>query len=53
MTFYINSVINYLMLTHFLVFLGGCLIGLIAGFTIGFTHATDKFDKHVNKKHKS
>ncbi len=53
MTIYLNSAINYFMLTNLLIFVGGCLVGLIAGFTIGFTHATDKFDKHVNKKHKS
>jgi hypothetical protein len=38
------------MFTYALVAIIACALGLVAGFTIGFTHAVNKFNKRVNKK---
>jgi uncharacterized protein YneF (UPF0154 family) len=38
------------MFTYVLVAILACFLGLIAGITIGFVYAVDRFDKTANKK---
>lgn len=38
------------MFTYIAVAILACALGLVAGFTIGFVHAVEKFNKTANKK---